>query len=107
MNKSDDFTAPGSLNTAVLFLVFNRLDTTKQVVEAVKKAKPTILYLASDGPRISHKADVNKIAAVREYVNNNIDWNCEVKTLFRKENIDRSVNRCISSPGAGWPWYLA
>ena len=31
-----DFTPPHPLGTAVLFLVFNRLDTTKQVFEARK-----------------------------------------------------------------------
>ena len=34
------FTSPHSLKTAVLFMVFNRPDTTKQVFEAIHQAKP-------------------------------------------------------------------
>ena len=37
------------LQTPVLFLVFNRLDTTKQVFEAVRQAQPPRLYVAADG----------------------------------------------------------
>ena len=39
------------LSTAVLFLVFNRPDTTAQVFEAIRKARPPRLYVAADGPR--------------------------------------------------------
>ncbi len=74
------------LETAVLFLIFNRLDTTKQVFEAIKKAKPPRLYIAADGARASRNGEDKKVKAVREYVINNIDWNCEVKTLFRDKN---------------------
>ncbi len=51
MNKNEKFIPQHPLNTAVLFLVFNRLDTTKEVFEAIKEAKPPRLYVASDGPR--------------------------------------------------------
>ncbi len=47
----DKFIPPHPLNTAVLFLVFNRLDTTKQVFDAIRKAKPPRLYVAADGAR--------------------------------------------------------
>ena len=46
------FTPLNHLNTPVLFLVFNRLDTTKQVFEEIRKAKPHRLYICSDGPRV-------------------------------------------------------
>jgi hypothetical protein len=32
------------LKTAVLFMIFNRPDTTKQVFEAIRKAKPPWFY---------------------------------------------------------------
>ena len=46
-----------SINTAVLFLVFNRLDTTKQVFEAIRLAKPPRLYVAADGARASREGE--------------------------------------------------
>ena len=75
------------LNTAVLFLVFNRLDTTKQVFEAIRLAKPTRLYIAADGARASREGEAATVQAIRDYVVNHIDWECEVKTLFREENL--------------------
>ena len=75
------------LNTPVLFLTFNRLDTTEQVFEAIRRARPPRLYLASDGPRDSRPGEEEKVKNVREYVLGHIDWECEVKTLFREKNL--------------------
>lgn len=82
-----DFTPPYPLNTAVLFLVFNRLDTTKQVFKAIRQAKPPRLYIAADGARDSKDGEADKVQAVRDYIMQNIDWECEVQTLFREENL--------------------
>jgi len=72
--------------SAVLFLVFNRPDTTKKVFEAIRGVKPPRLYIASDGPRINRLGELEKVKSVREIVSK-IDWDCEVKTLFREENL--------------------
>ena len=74
-------------NTSILFLIFNRPEETKRVFESIKEAKPSKLYLASDGPR-SHVIDEEKIVSeVKLNVLNAIDWDCEVKTLFREKNL--------------------
>jgi hypothetical protein len=83
----DKFTQPHPLNTAVLFLVFNRLATTKQVFEAIKQAKPPRLYVAADGARVTKNGENEKVKTVRDFIMSNIDWGCEVKTLFRDENL--------------------
>ncbi len=87
MTENPIFTPPYPLKTAVLFLVFNRLDTTTQVFEAIRNAKPPRLYVAADGPRFSKEGEPEKVQAVRDYVLEHIDWDCEVKTLFRDENL--------------------
>ena len=74
------------LNTAVLFLVFNRLDTTTQVFESIRLAKPPRLYIASDGARTLREGEKITVQAIRDYVLSHIDWECEVKTLFRESN---------------------
>lgn len=79
--------ATQALNTPVLFLVFNRLDTTAKVFEAIRNAKPKRLYVASDGPRESRDHEEQKVQEVRKYILEQIDWNCEVKTLFREKNL--------------------
>ncbi|MDP2237968.1 MAG: nucleotide-diphospho-sugar transferase [Bacteroidales bacterium] len=75
-----------SIKTPVLFLVFNRPDATKQVFEAIRKAKPPRLYVAADGPRISKDGEAQLVQQVRS-IATNVDWDCEVKTLFRDENL--------------------
>jgi hypothetical protein len=61
----------------ILFIVFNRLDTTKRVFEQIRKVKPLKLYIASDGPR--NESEKAKVLQVREFIMKNIDWDCEVK----------------------------
>jgi GT2 family glycosyltransferase len=84
--SSNTFTPPHPLKTAVLFLIFNRPDTTKQVFAAIRKAKPPKLYVAADGPRADNPGEAEKVEQVR-LIATNIDWDCELKTLFRDENL--------------------
>ena len=39
------------MKKAVLFIIFNRLDTTQKVFEQIRLAAPPKLYIASDGAR--------------------------------------------------------
>jgi len=81
------FTPPQPLNTAILFLVFNRLATTQQVFEAIREVKPPRLYIAADGARESIPGEAEKVMVVRDFILKNINWKCEIKTLFRDENL--------------------
>jgi hypothetical protein len=83
---NENFTPPGPLNTAVLFLVFNRPDTTSRVFEAIRQAKPPRLYVAADGARAGRIGEAELVAQVRE-IATAVDWPCEVKTLFRDQNL--------------------
>ncbi len=74
------------LKTAVLFQVFNRPDTTKQVFEAIRKAKPPRLYVAADGPRADKSGEAEKVEQTRQ-IATQVGWDCEVKTLFRDKNL--------------------
>lgn len=73
--------------TPVLFLIFNRPETTKIVFEEIKKLKPKYLYIAADGARSNVFQDAEKCKITRDLVLNGIDWDCEVKTLLRNENL--------------------
>jgi hypothetical protein len=76
-----------NLETAVLFLVFNRLHITKRVFERIKQVKPLRLYLASDGPRPEKEGEDLVVNSIRNYLLEQIDWDCEIKTLFRDKNL--------------------
>jgi len=71
--------------TPVLFLVFNRLNTTRKVFEEIRRARPKQLFIAADGPRSIEEK--KKTDEVRKYILKNIDWKCKVKVLFRDKNL--------------------
>ena len=83
--------------TPVLFLVFNRPETTSKVFEMIRKAKPPRIYIACDGPRNNRKNEIEKIAEVKKIVTN-VDWTCQVYTLFRNRNLGckKAVSEAIS-----------
>jgi len=85
--ENSSFIPPAPLKTAVLFIVFNRLDTAKRVLSAIKRAKPPRIYIAADGPRDSRPGEASHVKAVRDYVLSQIDWGCEIKLLFREKNL--------------------
>lgn len=70
---------PVSLN------VFVRPHTLKRVYEVVKQARPSILFLVSDGPREWVPSDKQKIAQSRRIVED-IDWDCEVFRIYSDIN---------------------
>ncbi len=85
----------------VLLLIFNRPDTTYKVLEAIRKYQPERLYVAADGPRFGVKEDIELCNATRALVDT-IDWNCEVKTLFRDDNLG-----CAKSVSDSISWYFS
>lgn len=88
-------------DTPILFLVFNRPDTTKQVFAKIREIQPKQLFIAADGPRINKEGEKEKTEAVRELILNNIDWDCEVKTLFRDSNLG-----CGKAVSEGITWFF-
>ena len=99
MNSPSTFVPAKQLNTAVLFLVFNRLDTTKQVFEEIKAAMPSRFYIACDGARENKEGEGESVDEIRNYILDNIDWPCDVKTLFRPKNLGCKI--AVSS-AIGW-----
>ena len=72
--------------TPVLFLVFNRPDTTQRVFEAIREAQPPRLYIAADGARTDRPGESQIVEEVRK-IASDVDWPCDVKTLFREQNL--------------------
>lgn len=98
MTESQTFAPTAPLKTAVLFLVFNRPEVTARVFEAIRKAKPPRLYVAADGPRSDRGGEQERCERVRG-IATNVDWPCEVKTLFRKNNLGCKLG---VSEGINW-----
>ncbi len=96
-----------ALDTPVLFVVFNRLEVTKKVFQSIRRAKPANLYIASDGPRDTVKGEAHKVEEIRNYLLENIDWDCKVETLFQTKNkgckiaVSESINWFFSKEEKG------
>lgn len=87
LSTGHTFVPPHPLKTVVLFMVFNLLDTIKQVFDAIRQAKPPKFYIAADGARDGKEGEKEKVEPVRKYVLENINWQCDVKTLLRDKNL--------------------
>lgn len=78
------------ITTPVLFLIFNRPDTTQQVFNEIRKARPAKLFVAADGPRENREGEAEKCEAARDIIKQ-VDWDCELKKLFRDKNLGCKV----------------
>ncbi|MBE7176196.1 MAG: nucleotide-diphospho-sugar transferase [Mucilaginibacter polytrichastri] len=83
------------LKSPLLFIVFNRPDVTAKVWAQIAAAKPARLYIAADGPR--NESDV-VLCSETQAIFKNIDWDCDVHTLFRETNLGckEAVSSAIS-----------
>ena len=87
-------------DTPILFLLFNRPDTTQVVFDQIKKQKPKQLFFAADGPRQSVTGEKEKCEEARDIIRQ-VDWDCEVKTLFRNQNLG-----CGPAVSAAITWFF-
>jgi hypothetical protein len=86
------------MQTPVVFLVFNRPDTTQQVFDAIRQAKPPKLLVVADGPRATHPDDLEKCTAVRAMIDT-VDWDCEVLIDYAHANLG-----CKNRVSSGLDW---
>lgn len=89
------------LLTPILLIVFNRPDKTAVVFEKIRQQRPSKLYIAADGPREDRAGETEKCEAVRALILKGIDWDCEVKTLFRDQNLG-----CGLGPSQAITWFF-
>jgi hypothetical protein len=74
------------MKSAVLFILFNRPFTAQVVFDEIRRARPPRLYIAADGPRLNVRDDFELCEKTRAIINQ-VDWSCDVKTLFRTSNL--------------------
>ena len=82
------------LNVPVAFVVFNRPQPTRISFQRIREAKPSTLFVISDGPRPDRPGERELIEECRE-IAQQVDWDCEVTTLFSDVNL--GCGRRISS----------
>jgi hypothetical protein len=73
-------------STPVVFFLFRRPDTTRKVFSAIQNAKPSTLFLISDGPRQGIDKERDLCEESRRVVDT-IDWPCKVTRIYSETNL--------------------
>lgn len=87
--------------TPLLLITFNRPNHTRLVLEAIRKKQPHFLYVFQDGVRIDNKDDLSKCKAVRDLIDELVDWDCELKKYYSDINLG-----CGPGPASGISWFF-
>ena len=86
------------MRTPVVFLIFNRPDTTARVFETIRDARPPKLLVVADGSRPDRPGEADKCLATRKIIDR-IDWPCEVLTNYADVNLG-----CKKRVSSGLDW---
>ncbi|MEG3986974.1 glycosyltransferase family 2 protein [Microcoleus sp. S28C3] len=86
------------IKTPIVFVVFNRVDNTEKVFEAIRQVKPPKLLVIADGPRANKPGEAEKCAAVRAIIDR-VDWDCEVLKNYSEINFG-----CKDRISSGFDW---
>lgn len=68
----------------VVLILFRRKDTLRAIMERVRQVQPQRIYLLSDEGRNEHEKA--QVKSVRRFVEDQIDWNCEVIKNYAEVN---------------------
>lgn len=81
----------------VIFLIFNRPQTTAITFEKIRQARPPVLIVVADGPR-QHKPNEFEHCMAARAVTEQVDWPCTVHRLYSDVNLgcERRVSTGIS-----------
>jgi hypothetical protein len=75
-----------SFTTPILFIIFNRPDTTARVFERIRAVKPPRLFVSADGPRPQKIGEAERCMQARALIKQ-VDWECDVQTHFSENNL--------------------
>lgn len=86
------------LVTPVVFLIFNRPETTEHVFQTIRQAKPRQFLIVADGPRESVLGEIERCLRARAVIDR-VDWTCEI--LKNYSDVNLGCRRRVSS-GLDW-----
>ena len=82
----------------IAIIVFNRPDTTRKVLDAISKVKPSQLFIIADAPREGNKEDEVLCKEVIQLFKN-LNWDCDVKLNIASKNMGVGIR-----PYTGIDW---
>ena len=81
----------------IVLFMFRRTSGFRSIIEQIKKIRPQKIYLIADGPR--NDSEIQECNNCRRFVENLIDWKCEIVRNYAKTN--RGV---LENIGLGARW---
>ena len=54
------------MNTSIVLIVFNRADTTRKVIDALRLVQPSRLFVVADGPRAERAGENERFKLLME-----------------------------------------
>ena len=89
------------MNTPVLLIAWRRPYTVREVIAAIRPLAPSRMYVACDGPNPDRPGEVEKVAATRLMIEQEIDWPCQMECLYSDVN-----QGCRLGVGKAISWFF-
>ena len=80
------------METPVLIIIFKRANLVKNLLGRLREVRPRSLYIACDGPRSDRSGEDHLVEECRAMVDSEVDWDCQIHKLYRKENAGCRIN---------------
>lgn len=77
----------GPLGVPICIFIFLREKQTLELIDTIRKVKPSKLYIVGEGHRPDRIGEKEKVLELRRKVENAIDWPCEVYKNYVPEDI--------------------
>jgi hypothetical protein len=75
-----------STEVPILLIWFNRPEHARRLLNQLREMRPSLVYVAIDGPRPGHPTDIDQVSKSVALLDG-IDWPCKVERLIRSENM--------------------
>lgn len=87
------------MTAPVIFIIFNRPDTTIRVFNEIRRYRPSRLLVVADGPRASRIGETERCSATRQIIESGVDWPCQVERCWSDVNLG-----CKARVSSGLTW---
>jgi hypothetical protein len=67
-------------------IAWRRSHTLRQVIDAIRSVAPTRLFVGCDGPSPVRASEAEKVAAILQVIEHEIDWPCQIERLYSDVN---------------------
>jgi hypothetical protein len=84
-----------SFNIPILIIAWRRQESLLKVLQSLRMVSPRYVFIACDGARPDRPEEANIVSKVRETLQEEINWSCQVKKKFADKN--QGCQRAVSS----------